>query len=345
MTFFEEIKQQPQALRALAEAYASPECAAAKALAGMLGRQKYKKYIFTGMGSSYYAGYIASSILHRAGLDAQAFETREYLMSGLLPLAQDTLLVVISQSGESQEVVELMGKLTDDRNVVTLTNYEDRMLHQRGEARFLLYAGEEFTTASKSYTNTVGAVLYIAKLICDPLLGFVQGYRGALLDCAGQMERWIEDASFSQRLADFFHDTVFLCLVGGGASYCTASHGELVVEEAGKMFSSRYLPAQFIHGPIERIDNQFHAVLFDFDGATHETIRRIIDNLLTYGGRALVIGNQEIPRVEGRLFPVRADVEAAEYAPLLEVIPLELLVNRLGLQRGLTPGILTRVRK
>lgn len=111
------------------------------------------------------------------------------------------------------------------------------------------------------------------------------------------------------------------------------------------MFSSRYLPAQFIHGPIERIDNQFHAVLFDFDGATHETIRRIIDNLLTYGGRALVIGNQEIPRVEGRIFPVHVDMEEAEYAPLLEVIPLELLVNCLGLKRGLTPGVLTRVQQ
>jgi len=345
MTFMEEIRQQPGALRALVDAYAGGGLGAARALASMVRERKYHRYLFTGMGSSFYVGYIAGAMLRRAGIAAFAFETREFLMSGLPIVDDGTLLVVISQSGESPEVVELVRRLPGARNVATITNYEGHTLFGCGEANFPLYAGDEVTTASKTYTNTVAAVLFIAELILNPSLSFAPRFREKALGCADIMERWIGDEALSGRLSDFFHDSAFVCMVGGGASYCTASHAELVVEEAGKMFSTRYLPAQLIHGPIELIDERFHAIVLDFCEETREPVDRIIDNLMTYGGRALVIGNRGLDIQNERLMKIRADVRDACYAPLLEVVPVELMVNRLGLRRGLAPGILTRVRK
>lgn len=345
MTFIEEVRQQPDALRALVGAYTGERFEAAHKLSAMVRERRYHRYIFTGMGSSFYVGYIAGAMLRKAGIEAFAFETREFLMNGRQIVDEQTLLVVISQSGESCEVVELVRRLPGARNVATVTNYEDHTLFGCGEANFFLYAGDEVTTASKTYTNTVAAVLFIAELILDPSLSFAPRFREKALRCADIMEQWIKDEAFSSRLADFFHDSVYLCLVGGGASYCTASHAELVVEEAGKMFSTRYLPAQFIHGPIELIDERFHAVVLDFCEETREPVDRILDNLLAYGGRALVIGNRDLNVQNERLMKVKAAVEDAFYAPLVEVVPVELLVNRLGLRRGLAPGILTRVRK
>jgi len=345
LMFIDEIKAQPVVLEDLLAAYGQPGFEPAADLGRMLRSRPYRQYLFTGMGSSFHVGYIASAMLRRGGLRAFAVETREFL-SGCLPiLSSDTLLVAVSQSGESAEVMELMGRLPGDRNIVTVTNYPDHSLHARGEARFLLYAGEERFTATKSYTNTVAAILYIAQMIAlggaTPSAGFFQTARR----CAAIQRQWMDDPQLTADLARFFENGRYICLTGGDASYCTASHGELVVEEAGKIFASRYLPAQFLHGPVELISEGFCVLAFDFFEETRTDINRIVDNILSYGGSICVVGNRPLGVTDQRLMSLTADLGDPWFAPLIEVIPVELMVNALGLKRGLDPGVLTRVRK
>lgn len=340
--FYKEMCQQPESLELLLERYKS-NYPPALALAKAIEKKNIREFVFTGMGSSYFIGYIACAILRKHGIQASAHEAKEFATYGLNTLQDGAMLFIISQSGSSKEILELCEKIPHDDNITIVTNNENKPLYERGIAKFLIYAGDEYTTATKTYTNTIAAVLCISDIILKslgkPSVNFLEGMR----ECINKMRDIIDEDS--DNLTHFFKDAKYICLVGGGASYCSASHAELVLEEAGKLYSTRYLPAQFLHGPVELIDTGFNVIAFDFSEDTREETDRIIDNVLTYGGKICVLSNRKIELTHPQFLSVYIDLQNEFVAPLLEIIPIELFVYKLGEQRGLNPGILTRVRK
>jgi glutamine---fructose-6-phosphate transaminase (isomerizing) len=345
MAFIDEIRQQPDALRNVIKEYCDEGNVSAEKLSSIIKNKKYSQIIFTGMGSSYFAGYVSCAMLRKQGIRAYAFETKEFMNQCLGICGDDTLLVIISQSGESSEVVELCKLLKSDENVIVVTNYADKTLYKYGVCKFLLYAGSEYYTASKTYTNTIAAIIYISYLIMGREAESRDYFEKNASYCADIMEKWIDDKQNIDSLVDFFRDASSICLIGSNASYCSASHGELLVEEAGKMFSTRYLAAQFIHGPVELISPQYIAIAFDFSEDTRKEIDRIIDNIVFYGGKLCVVTNRDLKSDNERLKIIKINLEDEFYAPLIEIIPVELLINYLGTERGLKPGVLTRVVK
>jgi len=296
------------------------------------------------MGSSYFVGYIATALLSEMGIKSRAYEAKEFANAGVKTVGNDAMIFLVSQSGESKEIIEFCETgLIDGKNVAVVTNNTDGFLYKYGEIKFLLHAGKEYTTATKTYTNTVASILYICNLILESKKLKAYNFYGIANECVKIMQNLI--GSYSGEMTDLFTDAEYICLVGGGASYCSASHAELVVEEAGKMYSTRYLPAQFLHGPVELINEKFNAIVLDFSDNTRKETDRIIDNVITYGGKICVITNRDISIKNERLLLIKLDVENEYYTPLVEIMPIELFINDIGLKRGLTPGILTRVRK
>ena len=341
MTFLKEIKQQPSALAELLRRYNEDKETASR-FKDKLKTQNISRFIFTGMGSSNFVGYIASVLLSKKGIIAGAYEANEFACTGLNTVGKDTLVFLISQSGSSEETLELCDKINPE-NLSVITNNPNGPLYQYGTAKFLLYAGDEHTTATKTYTNTIASVLFICNLIleCKGLEPY--DFSTEINKCINIMQHLIDENS--NAMTEFFADAAYICLVGGLASYCTVSHSQLVVEEAGKMYCTRYLPAQFLHGPLELIHKNFSVIAFDSSEGTRAAVDRIIDNVLAYGGKICVIGNREIKITSERLMCIKHDMENEFYAPLIEVIPVELFINDIGMKRGLNPGILTRVRK
>ena len=342
MKFIDEINQQPDALLDLKRIY-NESYPPAIALTDTIKKRDYREFVFTGMGSSYFVGHIACALLRSKGIKANAYESKEFAAYGIGAIDTGSLAVAISQSGESNELIDLLAAMPQTDNVIAISNNENSSLCRYCKIKFLLYAGKEYTTSTKTYTNTIAAILYISNVILKsrglPELDFAK-----LTDkCVEIMKDCINAGA--EKTADFFENARYICLVGGGPSYCTASHSELVVEEAGKMFSTRYLPAQFLHGPVELIDENFNILAFDFSEHTRGEIDRVIDNALSYGGKICVITNRDIDISHNRFMSVKLDMQNEFYSPLVEVLPLELFINEIALRRGLNPGILERVRK
>ena len=106
----EEISQQPAALSGLRKFYASPGAIPAKGLRS-LAQHWPPTVIFTGMGSSLFAAYPAQAYLTEQGVRALVWETAELVHHHLKVLRPDTLLVVVSQSGQTAEVLRLLESL------------------------------------------------------------------------------------------------------------------------------------------------------------------------------------------------------------------------------------------
>ena len=134
--------------------------------------KKYNYFIFTGMGSSLFSGYIACDYLCQYNIRCQAVESNELSKKVKTSLDDKTLIIAISQSGESPEVIDLCQKIEHQEQLVVATNNIESELYHFGILQLELFAGEEKTTASKTYTNTIGAMIYIASALAGKLTGY-----------------------------------------------------------------------------------------------------------------------------------------------------------------------------
>jgi glucosamine--fructose-6-phosphate aminotransferase (isomerizing) len=352
MTFFDEINQQSAALSNLLREYKSDNSNSLR-LAALIKERSVSEFIFTGMGSSCFAGYAASSLLSKKGIKAKVCETKDLTCGGINSAGGETLIFLISQSGTCKEILDFCKTyLTDGGyNSSVITNNAASPLYQYGEIKFLIHAGDELMTASKTYTNTIASLLYICNIILESKGLEPYDFYGLAGSCSEIINNLVQEnsnASPCSAMTEFFAGAKYICYVGGGASFATANQSGLITEEAGKMYAARYSPAQFLHGPVELIGEGFNTVAFDFSGSHREEIDRVTDNVLTYGGKICLITNRKTHTRHdnsGRFLCVTLPVENEFYAPLADIVPVELFINNAGLKRGLTPGVLTRVKK
>ena len=126
----EDIVQQPAALAGVRKFYNSPGAIPSKALRKLVTRWP-PTVVFTGMGSSLYAAYPAQAYLTSLGIRALVWETAELLHYHLKALKPDTLLVAVSQSGETVEIIRLLDRLPKRMCSVAVTNVEASTLARR----------------------------------------------------------------------------------------------------------------------------------------------------------------------------------------------------------------------
>ncbi len=131
--FFSDIHEQPDALRRVADALPA-DLHAVVPLADRLHRGDFTSVIFTGMGSSLSACIPATIILAEHGMPALALETSELVSAYHRLLGEKSLLVVVSQSGQSAEIVRLVEDLDGRVSLIGVTNTPDSPLAKRSGA-------------------------------------------------------------------------------------------------------------------------------------------------------------------------------------------------------------------
>lgn len=341
MSFYSEIMEQPEAARRLLAAFGSSEYRMeTEKLLQMVKKAAPAQFVFTGMGSSLFVSYIAASILRRAGISAVSLEAREAISFDRPIIQENTILVAISQSGNSLETVEFCELYKDFPNLVTVTNLKTSNLHKYGTVRFTLEAGPEKHTATKSYTNTVLAILYMAYVLVGRDL---ENLYADVEKMAGTMETLLSEPVGD--LVDFWEGSSFTALVGSGVSYCTVSHASLVLMEAAHINAAYYTVGQFIHGPIEIIDEHFCTILFDFEPEVRRDLDRVADLTLQYGGKVLLLTNRTDVQSRENLRIISMDCPNPMLSPMADILPIELMTLEIGIRAGLHPGDLYRVHK
>lgn len=341
MSFYSEIQEQPIVAARLAQAMESEAYQAQiQKLQDIITQRKPSQYIFAGMGSSLFASYIATSLLRRHGIRAYAMEARELLAFDAPIIDEDTFLFAVSQSGNSQETFQLCEKYRDFPALATITNLPTSRLYPYGQAHFTLEAGPEKHTATKSYSNTVLTIVYLAHAIAgNDLKPIMQD----ILNIVPTMESLV--SASAQELTVFWEGSTYTALVGSGVSNCTACHAGLVLMEAAHVNAASYTVAQFAHGPIEIINEQFCTILFDFEPAVREDLDRVMASTLKYGGRVILFTQRTDVAPCDRLMINVIPCGNSELAPALEILPIELMTLEIGRRKGLCPGDLYRVHK
>jgi glucosamine--fructose-6-phosphate aminotransferase (isomerizing) len=145
--YLQDILGQPQALQDTLRGLDTSK--PLNRLVTRLRRGSYQRIVLTGMGGSFHALYPLELVDH--GFNAIRVETSELVHYQDRFLDSRSLIIVVSQSGESAEVVRLLQRNRSRADLIAVTNSPDSTLARCVDAVVRTLAGEEFSVSCKTY--------------------------------------------------------------------------------------------------------------------------------------------------------------------------------------------------
>ncbi len=300
--------------------------------------EKLKKIIFTGMGSSYFATFPAVIYLNQHKIETYALPSDRLLYYYTNLITNDTLLILISQSGESMEIKKLLKIYKTHKLKIGVTNNPESTLAKSTEHTLFIRAGKETSTTSKTYMNTIAILLGIGAL-------FVRengiDFKGIPKKVASYIER---ENELIEQFLPYFLGTEYVALLGRGASLATVYQGALILKEAAHFCAEGFNSFDFRHGPLDMVSPGFKAIMFspyDKEEAFEKDIE-FAKMIVSQGGYPLFVTNKD----PGEEFPVYVIEEKNPYLlPFLEIIPLQFMSCKIGWAKGMDPGTLSNIGK
>jgi glutamine---fructose-6-phosphate transaminase (isomerizing) len=330
-----EIYEEPAALRRIYDAYVARENPALNQAAELL--RKSLPVYFAGMATSEYASFSASSLLNCHGRVNFVYDASELMYYSLPTLKHEACLVLVSQSGNSAEIVHLLEELGGQYPLVGVYNNEDSALAAGANICLPLYAGPQLACGSKTNLSSVALLL----LLAEKTLGHdLQEAGECLLSVADSIERSFE--GWEQRLApavDFLEESSYTAFLGRGPSCASAMFTSVLFREVPKVVAEGMGAAVFRHGLREMIRPEHRVVLFAPAGSTHALVIRLAEDLIAANIPVMVITNREVSLRPGvNCCLIHTDPQPELWAPLVDMVPLQLVGYALAKRRGLEPG-------
>ncbi|MGE0570313.1 MAG: glutamine--fructose-6-phosphate transaminase (isomerizing) [Dehalococcoidia bacterium] len=312
------------------------------ALGPAAGRLKdVRRVVLLGMGTSLHAAMIGRRYFELfAGVPAEVDNASEFRYREPI-LDEHTLVVTVSQSGETVDVLEAMAIARQAGcTQVTVCNVEGAQTTRVAHGAVYTRAGLERGVASTKTLLTSIVALYCLALATGNARGHIApsdlGQR--IRDLAVLPEAVasvLAGAAQYERLAPSlarYNDFLFL---GRGLAYPVAMEGALKLKEISYIHAEGYAAGEMKHGPIALIDREFPTVAIATRHALRSKMVSNIEQVQARGGEVLAIvteGDTEIPGL------VRYSVSIPDVPELLEpivaTVPVQCLSYQIALQRG-----------
>jgi glucosamine--fructose-6-phosphate aminotransferase (isomerizing) len=306
-----EINEQP---KTVAGAHMQDE-ARLEEFAGALGKADY--VFVVGSGTSYHAGMIfANRLAKEARVRNEAVISGEF-RERLDFVDRSTVVVALSQSGETADVLEAV-RLARKKGarVLSIVNAVGSTLARESDTTLLLNCGPEVgVAATKSFT----AQVVVSNLVVDRLLG---RSGNGIESLSSAVERALRTDDLVRQLAVRYRDAPDFYFVARGQHYPVALEGALKLKELSYIHAEGMPASELKHGTLALIEKGTPVVVINPSGPNHEDTLSNAEELRARG--ADVIG---VSDVQSRVYTHFVKVPEVEekYKPVVEVIPLQLL--------------------
>ena len=301
-----------------------------------------RRVLILACGTSYHAGMVARYWLEEvAGLPTSVEIASEYRYRCSVPDA-DTLVVAISQSGETADTLAALrhARSLGQEHTLALCNVPESAIMRAATLRFLTRAGPEIGVAStKAYTTQLAA-LFLLTLALAKLRGRldqVQESRhlaalrhlpvaiGRVLELEPEIQKWAE--RFAGK-----HHALFL---GRGLHYPIALEGALKLKEISYIHAEAYPAGELKHGPLALVDRDMPVIAVAPNDALLEKLKSNLQEVRARGGELYVFADagSEIGASEG-IQILNLPEHYGLLSPVLHVVPLQLLAYHAALVKG-----------
>jgi len=265
-----------------------------------------------------------------------------YSRYGASPRVDGALVVGISQSGQSPDIVQV---LTDSRRqgapTIAVTNDPESPLAQAAEHVIRLHAGvERSVAATKTYTAQLTALALLSAHLAGDAARIAE-----IEALPAAMQRALEAEAQARAAADAMRDAVRCVVLGRGFHYATAFETALKIKELTYLLAEPYSTADFAHGPVAMIEAGFPVIVI----AAGRTLRTENDelraSLLARGARSIVVGDEHNPPLPGEHYISLTHALPEWLEPIAAVLPGQLLAFHLARARGFDPDRPRTIRK
>ncbi|MEM6774059.1 MAG: glutamine--fructose-6-phosphate transaminase (isomerizing) [Pseudomonadota bacterium] len=292
-------------------------------------------------GTSFHAGLVARYWLEDiAGIPCQVEVASEFRYRKRV-VPPGTLLVTISQSGETADTLAALRHAADDEFVASLViaNVDNSSLVRESDLAFLTRAGLEIGVAStKAFTTQLAALLMLALLLgrqrglsAERDDQLVNGLRHLpeLVNETLKVDPAIEalSAAFIQK-----HHALFL---GRGIQYPIALEGALKLKEISYIHAEAYPAGELKHGPLALVDADMPVVAVAPTDELLEKLRSNLEEVRSRGGELYVFADRDAGFRDEPGVHVLAMPHAPELLqPVIYTVALQLLAYHVAIQKG-----------
>ena len=287
--------------------------------------KKYKTIHIVGCGSAYYAGMIGKNFFEDDGLKVEIDVASEYRYRNVI-YDESTLVILISQSGETADTIAAMRKANSDGiDTLAIVNVESSTIDRECTYSVLIEAGKEIAVATtKAFVQQV-LVLSLLSYKVNPDDKYLEDIK----NLPQQLKVLLDKTGYYKKLADvvYKHEDVFF--IGRKVDYAISLEGSLKLKEISYIHSDAYQAGELKHGTISLINEGtiVFAIVTD-DDIRDKTISNL-EEVISRGANPIYVGNVDtnyenkiiIPRVHKKL------------QPLLALPPLQMIAYYVALKR------------
>lgn len=293
-------------------------------------------------GTSYHAGLVAKYWLEAvADIPCHVEIASEYRYRSPVVEA-NTLVVGISQSGETADTLAAMkyAKELGHRNSLAICNVAESALIRQTDLRFLTRAGPEIGVAStKAFTTQLASLLLLtvlmAKLRNKLTLEKEQAMIEALRHLPAALQVSLQVESQVKEWAKWFSGKQHALFLGRGVHYPIAMEGSLKLKEISYIHAEAYAAGELKHGPLALVDRNMPVVAIAPNDQLLGKLKSNLKEVHARGGQLFVFADADAHIEESaNLHVIRLPEHAGLLSPILHTIPLQLLAYHVALAIG-----------
>ncbi|MBQ8932820.1 MAG: glutamine--fructose-6-phosphate transaminase (isomerizing) [Lachnospiraceae bacterium] len=336
-----EIMEQPGAVKATIE----PRLKNGKVVFDELGMtekdlRSIRKIVITACGSAYYAGCSGKYVLESLCRIPVEVELASELRYSDPLIDSHTLLIVISQSGETADTIAAL-KEGRERGAKTLAivNVLGSSIAKLAGMTVYTWAGPEIAVATTKGFTTQLVVLYLLAVYFADLQGLAASVYAQLIASLQALPRQIQQAIDMNpsipELAGKYHGSSSLFFIGRNTDYAVALEGALKMKEISYLHAEAYAAGELKHGTIALIEEHTPVIALCCNWTIMEKTMNNIVEVKARGAEVLALsfrGNQKIlSAADDFLFIPDTD---PLFSAVTEIIPLQLLAYYTALENG-----------
>ena len=311
-------------------------------LAGVMDRlAAAPKLTIAACGTSWHSGLVGEYLFEQlARMPVEVEYASEFRYRDPLIDARDVLLA-ISQSGETADTIAALREAkAHGALALGVCNVVGSTLSRETDAGVFTHAGPEIGVASTKAFTTQVVVLALMAIALGRRRGTLPPERAAaIIDALAAIPDKIRDIlahdDAIRALADRFTYAPNFLYLGRTFNFPVALEGALKLKEISYIHAEGYPAAEMKHGPIALIDRLMPVVVIATTRHTNDKMISNIEEVRARGGRVIAVTTPEQEEVR-RLAEFVIEIPATEdcLAPLLSVIPLQLLAYHIAVNRG-----------
>ncbi len=298
------------------------------------------KVVVIACGTAFYAGLVARyAIEHWCRIPVEVELASEFRYRDPV-VTEKTLVVAISQSGETMDTIMAIRHAREQgAKVVAIVNTPGSTISRESDAVLLTHAGPEIAVAStKAFTAQIAATyilgLYLAQIRGNKYADEIADYLEKLALIPEKVQEVLDRGESVRQVARTMADATSVIYLGRHVGYPVALEGALKLKELCYIHAEGFAAGELKHGPIALIDEGQPVIVVVPTPRRPELHRKVLSNIQEVrarGARTIVVAEEGDTSVDAFSEAVfRIPPAPTLYLPLLDVVPLQIFACELA---------------